>query len=516
MNLRIGLCLSRPFIILMLVNLAVCAQSTSVSPEAKGYVVAASTKNSDEKIARLEQFIVDYPKSNFLSQVYKELLNTLISSHQENNGKLLEYINKTTDKAHDSQKLSVFKNTIESLLAADLLLDEAEKLAKKALSMRGLMSSGEYEAQYMASFQALLGRVYFKQGKLKEAEGIFKKALGWSKQNSDALKGLGAICEKNGNEQQALDYYLTAAAFSRVSSEDRVQLETLYAKYNSGKVDDLDKAVIEIYKKLFPLPFKVAKYNSSKKRSTFTAVAEVFTGSGCSPCVGIDVAFDGLLQRYLRDELIVLMYHQHIPRPDPMTNPATEARGDLYDISSVPVYFIDGIYNRGGGDRDRSGIYYDDLKSIVDRLLTKEPGANLTLDITKNASIIKSKVIVSSIKSQSKNLRLQIALVEDEVDYLGENGVKFHPMVVRSLGGDKYTGFKVELSDDQTFEWEFDVDEINSETRTFLSKKYGRKSTLFQTENRVDELNTSKLTVVAFVQDVKNGKVLQAISMKVK
>ena len=40
---------------------------------------------------------------------------------------------------------------------------------------------------------------------------------------------------------------------------------------------------------------------------------------------------------------------------------------------------------------------------------------------------------MSNVKSKSDKLRLQIALVEDAVSYSGENGNRFHEMVVRSL-----------------------------------------------------------------------------------
>jgi len=48
------------------------------------------------------------------------------------------------------------------------------------------------------------------------------------------------------------------------------------------------------------------------------------------------------MERYDRDEVAVLVYHVHIPRPDPMTNPDTLGRFAAYDGFSTRRMPIDG------------------------------------------------------------------------------------------------------------------------------------------------------------------------------
>jgi thiol-disulfide isomerase/thioredoxin len=43
-------------------------------------------------------------------------------------------------------------------------------------------------------------------------------------------------------------------------------------------------------------------------------LAELFTGSECPPCVGADLAFDGLVEAVPAKYLAVLVYHLPIPR----------------------------------------------------------------------------------------------------------------------------------------------------------------------------------------------------------
>ena len=76
------------------------------------------------------------------------------------------------------------------------------------------------------------------------------------------------------------------------------------------------------------------------------------------------------MARYGAKNLAVVMYHQHVPRPDPMTNPDTLARAKTYSVTGVPTFAIDGKKTVGGGSREGTKNRYD--------LITKDmvkPGA---------------------------------------------------------------------------------------------------------------------------------------------
>src|SRR5262249_33883043 len=154
-----------------------------------------------------------------------------------------------------------------------------------------------------------------------------KQAREFNPNLSSASIGLAELYAKQGNEKQALEAYANAAVSGKLPAEARAQFESLYRKSNNDSLKGLEELLDQKYTKLNPPPIKVEHYRPSVKRSAHTVLAEVFTGAGCGPCVAADLGFDAMMERYKREELTVLMYHMHIPLPDPMTNLATQARG---------------------------------------------------------------------------------------------------------------------------------------------------------------------------------------------
>src|SRR5581483_8033880 len=124
--------------------------------------------------------------------------------------------------------------------------------------------------------------------------------------------------------------------------------------------------------------------------------AEVFTGAACGPCVAADLAFEAMLQRYSRKELVVLMYHMHIPGPDPMVNPATLARGRYYGVGGVPGYNIDGLgLKTGGGPKEMTKDNYSRTNPVIEKQLEAPAEAQIKLDATMEGGVVKVNANVS-------------------------------------------------------------------------------------------------------------------------
>jgi hypothetical protein len=129
---------------------------------------------------------------------------------------------------------------------------------------------------------------------------------------------------------------------------------------------------------------------------------------------------------------------------------------------------------------------------------------------------VKVKATVSKVTSRSDTLRLQIALAEDQVAYSGENGERFHPMVVRSmaLDGKSDQGFALKPAKGGTFEYTFDVARAVADAKAHLED--------YETNTRKGEYSfrqkkheiTGGLVVVAFVQDEATKKILQSVYLK--
>jgi hypothetical protein len=132
------------------------------------------------------------------------------------------------------------------------------------------------------------------------------------------------------------------------------------------------------------------------------------------------------------------------------------------------------------------------------------------IDAGLNAGTVKVSAAVDNVKSDSKDLKVQILLVEKEIRHLGENGVRFHPMVVRAMAGAEGPGFA--LTAPTGFEQIFDLDKVSAALRKHLDEyeAKGHRGEAFQFPEKKDAIDRGNLGVVVFVQDAKTRRVLQA------
>lgn len=234
--------------------------------------------------------------------------------------------------------------------------------------------------------------------------------------------------------------------------------------------------------------------------------------------MGAGLAFDAALERYTRNDFIVLNYHVHIPAPDPMVNPSVIKRREFYGVNSSPSYVFDGDLDGGGGGAENArSIFESKVDPAIQTRLAEKPGAQIKLRASATGSTVSVKADVSKVTSKSDKLRLQIALAEDSVTYSGENGERFHPMVVRSTAVDAQSaqGFALRPGKGGSFTYAFDLAKAVADAKAHLEhfESVERKGeyTFRQKKHEI----TGGLVVVAFVQDEATKKVLQATSVKV-
>ena len=233
--------------------------------------------------------------------------------------------------------------------------------------------------------------------------------------------------------------------------------------------------------------------------------------------MGAGLAFDGAQERYTRQDFIALNYHVHIPAPDPMVNPATLERQEFYSVRSSPSYFFDGDSDGGGGSAENAKSIFDSkVDPTIEKHLAEPPGARIALRATSSGSTVNVKATVSRVTSRSAKLKLQIALAEDMVTYSGENGERFHPMVVRSMALDAKAdqGFPLPPGKGGTFEYTFDVAKAAADAKAHLeSYETNERKGEYKFRQKKHEI-TGGLVVVAFVQDEASKKVLQSVYLK--
>lgn len=292
-------------------------------------------------------------------------------------------------------------------------------------------------------------------------------------------------------------------------------------------------------------PFKPEPFGGRKDpQDNRVVLLELFTGAQCPPCVAADVAFDALVGSYKPSELIGLQYHLHIPGPDPLTNSDTEARAKYYGVRGTPsTYFNGESLSGGGGPMQNSKKKYDDYLKIIGADLAGLQPAKIDLKLSRSGDSINvtvsaqatdenvtaaraaaAKLAAERADDGAKDgdeekkepaaggpqLRLRLVLLQEEVHYVGGNRLRFHHHVVRGMPGGvegkEFVGGQAE----------------NSVTINLADVRAGLEKYLadFQKAGRafpvaLPELDMTKLSVVALVQDDADKAVLGAVQVAV-
>lgn len=347
-------------------------------------------------------------------------------------------------------------------------------------------------------------------------------------------KALDTLANQKGYEAVALEYAEKAGRgitdATTIGQQARVLKVLHAAQLKAGKTDvakqtearlakieaQLDKAYLEKVP-----PFKPAKFAGRQAKSERVAVMELFTGAQCPPCVAADVAFDALLKAYQPTDLVLIQYHMHIPGPDPLTNPDSEARFKYYGtLRGTPSTLFNGkVLMRdfkgkevpsGGGGMAQAEAKFQEYQKAINPSLEQEAKARLSGSVRAEGGKLAIKVVVGDVKEPNDNLKLRVVLVEDTVKYVGGNGLRFHHHVVRAMpGGPDGTAVKARSGE---VELKVDLAEVRKELTAYLDK-FAADNGPFPNPDRPMALEN--LRVIAFVQDDSSKEILQAVQLSV-
>jgi tetratricopeptide (TPR) repeat protein len=379
--------------------------------------------------------------------------------------------------------------------------DAAEAVLKDAI--RKVASPALVEAR-----TAQLVDVYLLKGDTKAAESLLKETLAKNPGNSQAARRMAKVLETQGNHAAALEHYLAASVGGALrTAADRAAFRALYVKArgsDAGLEADLDAA----YRKSFPNPVTPEHYTPTEKRTDRKVLLEMFTGSGCPPCVSADLAMDAVMERY-GGAVIALAYHANIPAPDPMVVSGSDVRRNYYKVGGVPTFNIDGTLGQiGGGARQGTPGVYKNYVAKIDKALETPATAALQVQAAGEGDQIKVVVDVTKLPDDVKDLRLQIVLAERMLTFTGENGIRFHPMSVRAVAGEKSAGIPISATGQTS--WTFSLDGVREDvTKTLRAELDKRRQQTagsatpreFMADgNAYTAINLDGLVVVAFLQ----------------
>ncbi len=321
-----------------------------------------------------------------------------------------------------------------------------------------------------------LANLYLKKGDDARADTAFRAVLSATPTNRAALVGLAKLEDKHGNTKQALDHIAAVALTGALGVDDDAAFHSIFSKVN-GSDAGLQAYLDDMYNGKFPNPITVEPWKPSPTRSDRVTLVELFTGSACPPCVGADVALDAVMERYPQNAVITIVYDANIPGPDPMVVSGGEGRRQAYGVRGVPTLLVDGgIGLMGGGSRGGASTNYGAYTPRIDEALKAPPGANLTVSATGHGDSIDVTARVSKLPAGANisGVRLNLMVVEQRLTYTGENGVRFHPMVVRAAAGDHGSG--IPLMADGTIHYSFSLSEIKDDVARTLANELDRRA----------------------------------------
>jgi len=515
------------------------ASQASTKPDQLAYREVAKIKDPQERLRALRQFLADWPKSEHRFGAHAAIIDISLDNIAHSAKEVVAAADARLAEAKDERNICLEHFFLAfNMLRREALLDVAEQHARAALRHWDTPGTGDLPAAAgmslaEADVRSLLGQILYKLGRPDEAEPLLRQAC--ERRDTDfkfgvaSLPYLADIALARGREADALVYLTEMELGGTMPAARREQFQALYRKAHGGSLESLDWQLDERYAATHP-KLAVTPYEPGAARTGRAVLAEVFTGAACGPCVGVDRAFDAVLDRYERGDVIVLMHHVHIPSPDPLANEATEARQKFYRVGSAPHFFIDGIEpsSGGGGTADEAAtILSKEIEPALGKSLRTPPGARLSLHVTSKGTSVRVAVTADRIEQPSRALKLHVALVEDHVRYVGRNGVRFHSMVVRAMAGDA-AGIALKGRKKVAAEQVFDLGKVSADLKAYLDdyEAHGEepgpapseRSELkgFKFDEKKYQLDPTRLAVVAFLQDEDGKRVLQAVYAPVK
>jgi hypothetical protein len=525
------------------------------TPEQQAYDGAMAMKDPFDKIEALQRIRSGFPKSAFLSMVDNSLLDLLINNCPDRLsevGEVFDRVVKNMPAASTAEtRLILLQRPVTLLVDKKLLLDKAEAAVESALASIDPIAFFQTEIDRATRLKQpepaasallsrikssrgrgveLLGRVYVAKGDPR-AEAMLRDALSANPSSAQVALLLAGLEARRGDETAALDHYLQAALGTKLKADDDKAMRALFSKLR-GPGADIEYYLDGVYHKLLPNPVTPAKWAASPNRSTRLVLAEAFTGSACGPCVSESLAFQALLERYPEAEVASLAYHVHIPGPDPMTTSGSAGRKIYYEVKGVPTFNVDGaLVKLGGGGRDNTVAVYADYIKAIDKALETPARAKMSVTADLRGDRVDVKAMMSEIDGDAKGLTLHVVLAERKLRFSGENGIRFHEMVVRAMAGKDGAGIPITVGDDRsnnlTETHLFDIAGIRTDITDSLSAEIAKRRKTESTAatatpreylaegKAMVDLDRRELVVIAFLQDAKK-QVLQATRADVK
>ena len=349
------------------------------------------------------------------------------------------------------------------------IAEQREAYAKRKQKIPPQEELAKSFAEARAGRVATLGLVEVKLGRTARRRSCWKNPTPSTPTNATVAGALGEMAAKAGNDAKAMEYLIPARLSGHAPDTANRLSKTLYKKSHNGSLDGLEAMLDTEYRKRFPNPIHVEAYKPAEKRSDRMVLAEVFTGSGCPPCAGADMAFDAAMERYARKDLAVVMYHVHVPRPDPMTTvETTRAIQELWRERRADVR-----HRRQEDDGRRTARLWlpecsSDSRRIWRTIWRRRRKPTAKIDAGLNGGTVKVSAAVDDVKSDSKDLRCRSCWWKRKSATWAKTASASTPWWSAPFGGEKAEGYAIEANGKGTFDASFDLEAMSKAIKKHL------------------------------------------------
>lgn len=497
------------------------AYNEPLADATRGEFIDASQQ--EDSFGPLLGFVRKYPESPMALVAYAELINQ--ARKQGYDREKFESLGVAFVKS-----AATWGPRFETLAYASLGLALSRRDFLPELALDYLGTAGQrFEESTPAELREVVsverGKRLIEAGRIEEGTELLRKVRAEFPFQTEATFTLARQAEKEGRLDEAIELFGELAQLPQMESQLAESLKTAGRKLTPE--DQPRRVVTRLWSQKHGdregLPAYLDELYQSRIRSIATerrpprtldegsrvALLELFTGGASNPCVAADVAALALEATYQKSELIVIRYHESVPRPDPLANEETKMRFELYRGESTPYMALNGRpLPPFSGAMAQAPEVYRRLRAEIDPMLDEKVALRLELSAGARNGKVEVSANAKGLENFPANSRLELALAEDRAEWIAPNGIRYHDMVVRTMPGSP-TGVgptKGQLS----FSGEVDLPK--------LKIKLARELVKVEAENGpFDEhpLELKALHLVGFLRNGETGEILQAAAVPV-
>jgi hypothetical protein len=481
-------------------------------PEYNRYRQAMRIQDLNERITELQKILTEFPETQYKLSIEAAVVHANIGLSGSLD-KVLELQAGLLEGQSGISAVGMYYSLAREILRHEKLDRFSQNQVTKAVGKyaqtglailkdpefaKGLLERQRSSADfYRANYYLLLSHAYLNQKSMGKSEEALKAYLdNGGAPNKSYYYFLGQTHELADQTQEAFEGYFEAAVENFQDSVDKSR--QLYQKLH-GSLQGFDA---KLEAKWREMPFHPEVFKPEPAWQGKVVVAELFTGAQCPPCVAADLGFDGLIDAYKPQHLAVLVYHLHIPGPDPLTNHASSARAAYYRANSTPTTLFDGENKHGGGgDRSRGELKFGQYTQAIKEQMYAAPPVKLEVNAALQLDFVQ---ITFTADKVLEGCDYHLALVQKEARYGGSNGIVFHKMVVR------------EFITVQPQVGKASIDLTESEKKAAASLVEYENARSYSFKEKLTAINRSQLSVVFMAQDRESKKIFNAAVCEVK